>query len=51
MSFSVLIAFITQKLITWLQNYYFSVSYEATIVDNQEGQDSDTGETKTLNNV
>ena len=25
--------------------------YEATITDNQEGRDLDTGETKTLNNV
>ena len=28
-----------------------NVLYEATITDNQEGQDLDTGETKTLNNV
>ena len=25
--------------------------YEATITDNQDGRDLDTGETKTLNNV
>jgi hypothetical protein len=28
-----------------------NILYEATITDNQEGQDLDTGETKTLNNV
>ena len=43
------------RQIIWYIKYIFNqnsnILYEATITDNQEGQDLDTGETKTLNNV